>query len=81
MTNEEQQILDRQVHDWTTELKRLAGQIAAAKGTPCALVMILPRDQEGYEEAAPELVTEDAFGVMNYGWPVGFEIETLNRSV
>ncbi|HHL4082048.1 MULTISPECIES: hypothetical protein [Burkholderia] len=27
----EQQVLERQVREWTAELKRLAGQIAAAK--------------------------------------------------
>lgn len=81
MKNEEQkQILDRQVREWTAELTRLAGQIAAAKGAPCALVMITPRDQEGYEDVAPELITEDAFRVMNFGWPEGLEVETLNRS-
>lgn len=81
MTNEEQQqILDRQVRDWTTEMNRLADQIAAAKGTPCAVVLITPRNQEGYEEVAPELITEDAFRVLNFGWPEGFEVETLNPS-
>ncbi|MDB0544515.1 hypothetical protein LBW62_25070 [Ralstonia solanacearum] len=80
MTKDEQQVLDRQVSQWTAELTRLAGQIAAAKGLTCAVVLITPRDQEGYTDVAPELVTEDAFGVLNFGWPKDFEVEVLNRS-
>ena len=80
MTNEEKRILAKQVDDWTKELRRLAGQIATAKGQPCAVVMITARDLEGYEDIAPELVTEDAFRVSNFGWPEGFEVEVLNPS-
>ncbi|WP_246174744.1 MULTISPECIES: hypothetical protein [Pandoraea] len=58
-TTEEQAIRDRQVNDWTKELKRLAGQVAAAKGIPSAILMITPRN-EGYEDVVPELIAEDA---------------------
>ncbi|WP_425953049.1 hypothetical protein [Ralstonia pseudosolanacearum] len=80
MTNKEKLILDKQVRDWTAEMKRLAGQIAAAKGVSCAVVMITPRVHEGYEDVAPELVTEDAFRVSNFGWPKDFDVELLNLS-
>jgi len=79
MTEDEKQIIERQVREWTTELKRLAGQIAAAKGQPCAIVMITPID-EGYEDVVPELIAEDAMRVLNQGWPEGFEVEILNQS-
>lgn len=80
MKFDEQQILERQVSEWTAELKRLAGQIAAAQGVSCAVVMIKARVQEGYEDVAPELIAEDAFRVSNFGWPDGFDIEVLNPS-
>ncbi|VVE56759.1 hypothetical protein PAQ31011_05139 [Pandoraea aquatica] len=78
-TTEEQAILDRQVNDWTKELKWLASQIAAAKGIPSAILMITPRN-EGYEGVVPELIAEDALQVHRDGWPVGFEVEILNRT-
>lgn len=77
MTSEEKRILDRQVHDWTKELKRLAGQIAAANGVSIAIVMITPTN-EGYVDVAPELIAEDALHVHRDGWPDGFEVEILN---
>lgn len=80
MTNEERRILAKQVDQWTKELGRLAGQIATAKGQSCAVVMIAARDQDGYEDVAPELIAEDAFRVSNFGWPEGFEVEVLNPS-
>ncbi|WP_069352789.1 hypothetical protein [Burkholderia cenocepacia] len=76
---DEKQVLERQVREWTAELKRLAGQIAAAKGQACAVVMITPLD-EGYADVVPELIAEDAMRVLNYGWPEGFEVEVLNQS-
>lgn len=76
---EENAILDRQISDWTKELKRLADQIAAAKGIPSAILMITPRN-EGYEDVVPELIAEDALQVHRDGWPEAFEVEILNRS-
>ncbi|HDR9172988.1 TPA: hypothetical protein QDB23_000166 [Burkholderia vietnamiensis] len=75
----EKQVLERQISEWTTELKRLAGQIAAAKGRTCAIVMITPLDED-YEDVIPELITEDALRVLNLGWPEGFEVEVLNQA-
>ena len=80
MTSNEQQILDREIHEWTAELQRLAGQIAADKGRPCAVVMITPRDLEGYDDVAPEILTEDALNVSVIGWPKSFDVDILNRS-
>ncbi|MBJ9672432.1 hypothetical protein I5693_33250 [Burkholderia cenocepacia] len=77
-TYDEQQILARQVEQWTAELKRLAGQIAAAKGVPSAIVMITPQDED-YHDVIPELIAEDALQVHTHGWPVGFEVEILNQ--
>ncbi|WP_186130651.1 hypothetical protein [Burkholderia gladioli] len=74
-----QQILDRQVREWTQELKRLAGMIAAAKGIPSAIVMLTPRDAD-YADVAPELITEDALQVHRDGWPTGFDVEILNQT-
>mgnify|MGYP001037009600 CR=1 FL=1 len=79
MTSDEKRILDRQVREWTAELKRLANQIAAAKGVPSAIVMITPRDED-YADVVPELIAEDAMRVLNHGWPEGFEVEVLNQS-
>ncbi|NIE81832.1 hypothetical protein F3J11_19435 [Burkholderia sp. Cy-647] len=75
---DQQQLLERQVQIWTKELKRLADQIAAAKGVPSAIVMFTPRDAD-YEDVAPELIVEDALNVHRDGWPEGFEVEILNR--
>ncbi|RQR21647.1 hypothetical protein DIE23_37965 [Burkholderia sp. Bp9143] len=75
---DEKQVLDRQVREWTDELKRLASQIAGAKGMPSAIVMITPRDED-YTDVVPELIAEDALRVHRDGWPEGFEIEILNR--
>ncbi|KVW76239.1 hypothetical protein [Burkholderia ubonensis] len=74
----EQQVLERQVREWIAELKRLAGQIAAAKGQSCAIVMITPLDAD-YADVVPELIAEDAMRVLNCGWPEGFEVEVLNQ--
>ncbi|WGS55033.1 hypothetical protein LFL96_36775 (plasmid) [Paraburkholderia sp. D15] len=79
MTGTEKKILDRQVREWTAEIKRLAGLIAAAQGTPSAVLLITPRD-EGYTDVAPELIAEDAMHVHRDGWPNGFDVEILNRS-
>ncbi|KVT75799.1 hypothetical protein WT25_02625 [Burkholderia territorii] len=78
-TYDEKRVLERQVREWTVELTRLAGQIAAAKGVPSAIVMITPRN-EGYEDVVPELIAEDALNVYTYGWPEGFEVEVLNQA-
>ncbi|KVV07327.1 hypothetical protein WK77_16180 [Burkholderia ubonensis] len=61
------------------ELTRIAGQIAAAKGHPCAIVMITALDED-YADVVPELIAEDAMRVLNHSRPDGFEIEVLNRS-
>ncbi|KVK87626.1 hypothetical protein WJ47_12425 [Burkholderia ubonensis] len=78
-TYDEKQVLERQVREWTVELTRLAGLIAAAKGVPSAIVMITPRN-EGYEDVVPELIAEDAMRVLHHGWPEGFEVAILNQS-
>ena len=72
-------MVDRQIEDWTAELRRLAGLIASAKGISCALVMIAGTG-EGYADIAPQLVLEDALRVNPYGWPQGFQIDLLNPS-
>ncbi|MDA3670007.1 hypothetical protein PFF91_28830 [Burkholderia cenocepacia] len=74
----EKQVLDRKVQEWTKELKRLANQLAAAKGVPSAIVMITPRDEE-YADVVPELIAEDALRVHRDGWPEAFEVEILNQ--
>lgn len=76
---DEQRILEQQVRDWTAELKRLAGQIAAARGMPSAIVMITPTDED-YWDVIPELIAEDALLVRTYGWPAGFNVEILNQA-
>ncbi|WP_244116257.1 hypothetical protein [Burkholderia cepacia] len=76
---DEQRILEQQVRDWTAELKRLAGQIAAARGMPSATVMITPTDED-YWDVIPELIAEDALQVRTYGWPAGFNVEILNQA-
>ncbi len=79
MKSVESQVLEQQVREWTMELKRLAAQIAAAKGMPSAIVMITPRDEE-YTDVVPELIAEDALQVHRDGWPAGFDVEVLNRA-
>ncbi|MDV3102925.1 hypothetical protein [Burkholderia cenocepacia] len=76
---DEKQVLDQQVRAWTKELKRLANQIAAAKGVPSAILLITPRDDD-YADVVPELIAEDALRVLNYGWPEGFDVEILNQA-
>lgn len=49
-----------------------------ADGTQCALLLVMPKGD--YEDVAPELIAEDALGVVNHGWPEGFEVEIVNRS-
>jgi hypothetical protein len=58
-TYDEKLILEKQIRDWTAELKRLAHQIAAAKGLPCAIVMISPLDED-YQESRIRLTTISA---------------------
>lgn len=72
-------ILDKQVLDWTKELRRLASQIGAAKGTSCAVVLIAGTDAE-YPDVSPELILEDAMRVNPHGWPAGFTVDLLNPS-
>ncbi|WP_321907923.1 hypothetical protein [Burkholderia cepacia] len=79
MTTDTQKILDRQLREWTKELKGLASKIAAAKGMPAAIVLITPTD-EGYSDVVPELIAEDALRVGTYGWTKGFEFELLNQT-
>jgi hypothetical protein len=56
----------------------LAEKTTAAKGAPCALLLLTP--QGDYEDVAPELIAEDALRVVNQGRPEGFDVEVLNRS-
>lgn len=79
LSQEHKAILDKQVADWTKELRHLASQIAAAKGVNCAVVLITG-DDEDYGDVAPELILEDALRVNPYGWPAGFSIDLLNPS-
>jgi len=79
LNQEHKAILDKQVADWTKELRHLASQIAAAKGVNCAVVLITG-DDEDYGDVAPELILEDALRVNPYGWPAGFSIDLLNPS-
>lgn len=76
---EHQAILDKQVSEWTKELRHLASQIAAAKGVNCAVVMIAGDDND-YADVAPELILEDALRINPHGWPEGFSIDLLNPS-
>lgn len=73
----QRETLDKQTLAWEAEMQRLASQIAAARGTGCAVVMILPTD-EGYSDVAPELILEDAMRVGTFGWPDGFNVQLLN---
>jgi hypothetical protein len=77
LSKEHQAILDKQIADWTNELQRLASQIAAAKGTSCALVLITG-PAEDYADVHPQLVLEDALRVNPYGWPEDFTFDLLN---
>lgn len=79
LSHEHQAILDKQVADWTKELRHLASQIAAAKGTNCAVVLIIGTD-EGYADVVPELILEDVLRVKPHGWPAGFSVDLLNPS-
>jgi hypothetical protein len=78
-SQEHQAILDKQVADWTQELRHLALQIAAAKGANCAVVLITGTDED-YADVIPELILEDALRVNPHGWPTGFSIDLLNPS-
>ncbi|GJH26972.1 hypothetical protein [Caballeronia novacaledonica] len=78
MKRDEKKILEDQINRWASEMTTLAEKIAAAKGAPCALLLITP--QGDYENVAPELIAEDALRVVNQGWPEGFDVEILNRS-
>lgn len=79
LSQEHKAVLDKQVADWTKELRHLASQIAAAKGVNCALVLIAGNDDD-YANGVPELILEDALRVNPYGWPAGFSIDLLNPS-
>jgi len=59
LSQQDQATLDKQVADWTKELRRLASQIAAAKSRNCAMVLIAGNDDD-YADVAPELIVEDA---------------------
>lgn len=74
-----QAILDKQVADWTKEMRHLASQFAAAKGGNCAVVLITGTDPD-YADVVPELILEDALRINPHGWPAGFSIELLNPS-
>lgn len=77
LSQEHQAILDKQVADWTKELRRLASQIAAAKGENCAVVLITGNDED-YADVVPELILEDALRVNPYDRSAGFSIDLLN---
>lgn len=79
LSQEHQAILDKQIADWTNEMRHLASQIAAAKGTNCAFVLIAGTDQN-YADVVPELILKDALRVNPHGWPAGFSIDLLNPS-
>lgn len=77
MKNNDNAVLAKQMSEWTREMNRLAGQIAAAKGQPCAVVMITALSED-YADVAAELIVEDALRVQSYGWPEGFDVAILN---
>lgn len=79
ISQEDQAVLDKQIADWTRELRRLASQIAAAKGHHCAVLLIAGEDAD-YSDVVPELIMEDVLRVNPYGWPEGFSIDLLNPS-
>jgi hypothetical protein len=79
LSQEQQAILNKQVTDWTKELRHLASQIAAAKGVNCAVVLITG-NEEDYADVVPELILEDALRVNPHGRPAGFSIDLLNPS-
>jgi hypothetical protein len=80
MTNTEQQrVLDEQIAAWTQEMRRLASNIAFARGTSCAVVLITG-PAEAYKDVHPQLVMEDALRVNPHGWPEGFTIDLLNSA-
>lgn len=76
---EQQAQLDKQVQDWTHEMRRLAGLMAAATGKQCAVVLISGTDPD-YGDVVPELILEDVLRVNPHGWPEGFDIALLNRA-
>lgn len=77
LSQEHQAILDKQIADWTKELRHLASQIAAVKGVNCAVVLITGNDED-YADVVPEFILADALRVNPYGWPAGFSIDLLN---
>lgn len=79
LIQEDKSVLDKRVADWTNELRHLALQIAAAKGSNCAVVLITGTDAE-YADVAPELILEDAMRVNPHGRPEGFSVDLLNPS-
>lgn len=76
-TEEQQSLLNKQMQDWTKEMRRLAGLLAAAKGKQCAVMVVSGTDPD-YADVVPELILEDVLRVNPYGWPEGFEIDLLN---
>lgn len=56
----------------------LAAQSKQASGI--AYVRIKPAD-ETYHDAHPQIITEDAFRVREFGWPDGFDIDVLAAPV
>jgi hypothetical protein len=79
LSQADKSILDKQVADWTKELRHLASQIAAARGTNCAVVLIAATHAE-YADVSPEFILEDAMRVNPHGWPDGFTVDLLNPS-
>lgn len=79
INQEDQEVLDKQIADWTKELRRLASQIAEARGHNCAVILIAGEFAD-YADVAPELIMEDVLRVNPYGWPEGFSIDLLNPS-
>jgi len=62
-----------------SQMKKLADQLAEQRGTAIAVVLIEPKN-EGYEDAAPQLVMEDVCCSKTGAWPEGFSLTLLNQS-
>lgn len=59
------------------QMKHLADQLAAQRGTPVAVVLIEPTI-DGYAQVAPQLVMEDACCSSTGKWPNDFSLTLLN---
>jgi hypothetical protein len=66
-------------HQILSQMKQLADELAALRGTSVAVVLIEPT-AEGYEQVAPQLVMEDVCCSPAGAWPQGFSLTLLNKS-